>query len=198
MNQALTSTQTFLIEGPKKVQGGPRVASHSHYHSRQKRSADSKLSFDLSTAVGTEILETMPQFADQTVLVYTNIEMLAHYDHVPMGYMNRTNWIPQAEPLIYLPREQWDEHQFMPAVEATGDWVDIVVNNIDDKGHPFHLVRTSQSQLSLALININNLARTRFLCPHSPRIPSPRRLPNLQPLRTTSSALLIFRASSIS
>jgi hypothetical protein len=99
-----------------------------------------KQSFDLSTAVGLEVVEPMPEFADQTVLVYTQIEMLAGQDHAPMGFMNRTNWIPQAEPLIYLPREQWDEHQFMPSVKATEGWIDIVVNNIDDKGHPFHLV----------------------------------------------------------
>ena len=118
------------------------VHSKSHPKAKLKHSADSKPSFDLSTALGPELLEPMPEVAGQTVLVYTHIEMLAHYDHVPMGYMNRTNWIPQVEPLIYLPRVHWDEHQFMPEVEATGEWVDIVVNNIDDKGHPFHLVRT--------------------------------------------------------
>lgn len=144
MNQALTATQTFLIDSPRKQkQSGPRVVAHSaHFRPHPTPSLDEQSSFDLSTAIGMEILEPMPQFADQTVLVYTHIEMLAHHDHVPMGYMNRTNWIPQEQALIYLPREQWDEHQFMPPVQATGEWVDIVVNNIDDKGHPFHLVRT--------------------------------------------------------
>jgi FtsP/CotA-like multicopper oxidase with cupredoxin domain len=145
MNQALTATQTFFIDSAKKQkQGGSRIAAHSaHFRPRPVRSVDDeKSSFELSAAVGMEILEPMPQSADQTVLVYTHIEMPAQYDHVPMGYMNRTNWIPQEQPLIDLPRAQWDEHQLMPAVEATGDWVDIVVNNIDDKGHPFHLVKS--------------------------------------------------------
>ena len=137
MNQALTSTQTFPIENPKKLHGRRRPGASSTH--------DTNATFDLTTAVGPEMMEPMPQYAGQTIVVYTHIDMLAHHDHVPMGYMNRTNWIPQAEPLIYLPREQWDDHQFMPRVEATGEWVDIVVNNIDDKGHPFHLVG---SQLS--------------------------------------------------
>lgn len=68
--------------------------------------------------------------------------MLSDFDHIPVGYMNQTNWKPQPEPLISLPREQWDEHQFMPEIRAKDNWVDIVVNNLDEKGHPFHLVRT--------------------------------------------------------
>jgi hypothetical protein len=141
MNQALTTTQKFPMQHPK-TRSGNRAQSNSHSQSHPD-SFNPNPTFDLSTAVSPPFAETadpMPEVADQTVLVYTHIEMLAHYDHVPMGYMNRTNWKPQAEPLIYLPREQWDENQFMPVVEATGDWVDIVVNNIDDKGHPFHLV----------------------------------------------------------
>ena len=146
MNQALSATQAFPIDRVKKQAGQRAAALSTHNQLPRTRSHskglndDGKPTFDLSTAIGREMSEPMPRLANQTVLIYTNIEMLAHYDHVPMGYMNRTNWIPQAEPLIYLAREQWDEHQFVPAVKAMDDWVDIVVNNIDDRGHPFHLV----------------------------------------------------------
>ena len=121
MDQALAATQTFPIDRPNK-QVGSGIVSHSAYrrpHSHPQRSADVKPCFDLSTAVGLEVVEPMPEFADQTVLVYTQIEMLADQNRVPMGFMNRTNWIPQAEPLIYLSREQWDEHQLMPSVRIT-------------------------------------------------------------------------------
>lgn len=97
--------------------------------------------FDLST-VRSLRQEPMPLKSNQTLLIYTHMEMLAHYDHVPMGYMNRTNWIPQSPPLISLPKEEWNEHQFMPEIAGNGEWVDIIVNNLDkDAGHPFHLVR---------------------------------------------------------
>jgi hypothetical protein len=36
--------------------------------------------------------------------------------------------------------EIWDQNQLVPCV-GVGRWVDIVVNNLDDRGHPFHLVR---------------------------------------------------------
>lgn len=200
MNQALTSTQTFPIDNPKKLQGKPRPgapSTHVKYQSRPKHVVNTNATFDLTTAVGPEILEPMPQFADQTVLVYTHVDMLAHHDHVPMGYMNRTNWIPQAEPLIYLPRKQWDEHQFMPQVEATGEWVDIVVNNIDDKGYPFHLVRTQLSS-QLFKSKIFSLARIQFLRPGPPGFPPQSRLPNIQPLRSSFAQRSTIRASSLS
>jgi hypothetical protein len=66
--------------------------------------------------------------------------MLARFDNVPMGFMNTTNWIPQAEPLVQVPRSEWDRHQFVHEIKSSSEWVDIVINNLDDKGHPFHLV----------------------------------------------------------
>ena len=154
MNQALTATHKFPMQHRKTRSG--KGTSHSQSH---PDSLDPSPTFDLSTAVSPPFGETadpMPEFADQTILVYAHIDMLAHYDHVPMGYMNRTNWKPQAQPLIYLPREQWDENQFMPAIEANGDWVDIVVNNIDDKGHPFHLVSFAIAICLIKILLANN------------------------------------------
>ena len=90
----------------------------------------------------------MAMKANQTLLIYTHLEMLAHYDHIPMGYMNRTNWIPQDDPLIEVSRIEWSEHQFVPVIEGNGEWVDIVVNNLDDKGHPFHLVGVPTSSFN--------------------------------------------------
>ena len=199
MNQALKSTQTFPIDSPKQLQAGSRAAPHpihSHSSSHPKHSVNSGATFDLATSLGPEILEPMPEFADQTVLVYTHIEMLAHYDHVPMGYMNRTNWIPQAEPLAYISREQWNEHQLMPQVEATGEWVDIVVNNIDDKGHPFHLV-CAHTPRNCSGLMFFSLAWARLLRPDPAGLPSPCRLPNIQPFRPSFAFLPTLGAGPI-
>jgi hypothetical protein len=100
----------------------------------------------------------MTEQANQTVLIYNHLEMLSHFDHIPMGFMNRTNWVPQKEPLIEIPRAEWDEHQFVPEIRGNMEWVDIVVNNRDDKGHPFHLVR-----LLLFQVQYHNLAKNVLL-----------------------------------
>jgi hypothetical protein len=138
-NQALTAIQSFPIVSPKI-----NIRSTSG-----KSETDSISHFDLSIARSPPLLRPMSETVNQTLLIYTNIEMLAHFDHVPKGFMNRTNWIPQAKPLIEIPRSEWDEHQFMPEIRGNGEWVDIVVNNRDDKGHPFHLVRLVLASLSL-------------------------------------------------
>jgi hypothetical protein len=76
--------------------------------------------FDLSTTRSPPLSQSISERANQTLFIYTNIEMLAHFDHVPKGFMNRTNWIPQAQPLIDIPRSEWDEHQFMPEIRGNG------------------------------------------------------------------------------
>ena len=66
-----------------------------------------------------------------------------------MGFINRTSWVPQKIPLLSLPREEWDEKQLVPwipffkGVDWEGrredTWVDVIINNLDDGSHPFHL-----------------------------------------------------------
>jgi hypothetical protein len=125
----------------------------------------------------------MPEQANETVLIYNTLEMLSHFDHIPMAFLNGTNWVSQVEPLISVPRTEWDERQFVPEIKGNMEWVDIVVNNRDDKGHPFHLVSQLPFLPSFNLIfsiksNIFS-ARTRFLRPYPPLIPAPSRLSNL-------------------
>ena len=81
------------------------------------------------------------------------MEILARLGNVPVGFINRTTWVAQSsplEPLMNLPREDWDKNQLVPWIPVSRDklkatWVDIVVNNLDEKGHPFHLVRIQYS-----------------------------------------------------
>lgn len=82
---------------------------------------------------------------DQTVVLYAITQKLTRLNNVPHGSINNTYWEPQASPpmpLISLDREQWDEHQLVPYIPFVPDlplWVDIVLNNLDEEGHPFHL-----------------------------------------------------------
>lgn len=85
-------------------------------------------------------------------MVYTKIEKLSINHNVPYGFFNRTSWGPQIDtPLIDIPREKWDKNQLVLSTGPTTSrrlssdqdkdlWIDLVVNNLDDSGHPFHMV----------------------------------------------------------
>ncbi|KAJ9209949.1 CAZyme family AA1 [Paecilomyces variotii] len=88
------------------------------------------------------ILASLPSKAQQTHVVYTKVEKLARLSNVPYGFFNRTTWKPQADPptpLISLPRQQWDRNQLAVVTGPEPEWVDFIVNNLDDSSHPFHL-----------------------------------------------------------
>lgn len=134
MNPALTPDQTFPINyhtstsNTKISQPSPRT----HINLDEVPSAPS-------------ILKHLPPTASQTHLVYTKIQKMARNHNVPFGYFNQTTWKPQTDPpspLIALPRDEWDSNQFAFTTGPDPAWVDIVVNNLDEGPHPFHLVST--------------------------------------------------------
>ncbi|KAF4633335.1 hypothetical protein G7Y89_g4775 [Cudoniella acicularis] len=103
---------------------------------------------DLSNAVAAQMSTNKYPFleeANQTILLYTKTQKLSINSNHPMGFINRTSWTPQSTPrfpLISLPRSQWDENQLVPWLPTNPEsdyWVDIVINNLDDGAHPFHL-----------------------------------------------------------
>lgn len=94
----------------------------------------------------------------ETAVFYTTIKNRATHANRPAGLFNHSSWIVKddfAPPLLAVDTEQWADLAKEPsplqnftvsAFEAStvGDktrWMDMVVNNLDDKGHPFHLVR---------------------------------------------------------
>lgn len=85
----------------------------------------------------------LPTTASQSILIYTKVEILAEYSNIPKGFINRTSWsepIPNTPPMIATSREEW-ANKFTPYIQYSKDgWVDIILNNMDEKGHPFHLV----------------------------------------------------------
>jgi len=102
--------------------------------------------FDLASATALESREThfqsSEELAQQTILLYTKTQKLAKLSNHPTGFINRTSWAPQNTPpfpLISLPRRQWDLNQLVPWVQSSPQFVDVIVNNLDDGAHPFHL-----------------------------------------------------------
>jgi len=86
----------------------------------------------------------LPLTANNTLVIYTTTLKLARLSNIPHGFMNHTSYKPQSnppQPVISLPRGAWDGNQFIPYILTSADpvWVDIVINNLDDGGHPFHL-----------------------------------------------------------
>jgi FtsP/CotA-like multicopper oxidase with cupredoxin domain len=127
-NLALSTSQSFpiRISDLKPDTNGP----------------DEPVHFDLGEVQSHGITERMPpRLTDATFVLYTTTLKLARLSNVPRGFMNHTTWEPQSPPLISIPRSQYDSHQLVPNISITSppSWVDIVLNNLDEDNHPFHL-----------------------------------------------------------
>lgn len=134
-NKALTTIQHFpVVPRPRSKRGHPYSATPATSYEG---------TFDLSALNGTELAILQPMKSNTTVLLYTRMEILARLGNVPAGFINRTTWAPQMKPLISTPRNLWEKNQLVPKVTLSPSpeitWVDIIVNNLDEKGHPFHL-----------------------------------------------------------
>ncbi|KAJ5786692.1 uncharacterized protein N7503_011904 [Penicillium pulvis] len=94
------------------------------------------------TPSASSFLQSLPLRPDRTFVVYTKIQKLSFNHNMPFGIFNKTTWSPQQNPLIPLiglPRTKWDKNQFAITTGPDSVWIDIVVNNLDDGGHPFHM-----------------------------------------------------------
>ncbi|KAJ6160508.1 hypothetical protein N7470_003904 [Penicillium chermesinum] len=88
------------------------------------------------------ILKKLPETADQRHVVYTKIQKKSMNHNIPQGFFNQTVWKSQQSPpvpLIGLPRSQWDRNQLSISTGPDPAWVDLIVNNLDEGPHPFHL-----------------------------------------------------------
>ncbi|KAJ6043317.1 uncharacterized protein N7446_001512 [Penicillium canescens] len=88
------------------------------------------------------ILNSLPPTAEQTHVIYTKIQKMARYSNKPFGYINQTTWKPQQHPpapLTTLPRTKWDKNQLTITTGPDSVWIDLVINNLDEGSHPFHL-----------------------------------------------------------
>lgn len=130
-NPALTRTHYFPIHVSSQPQRSLALEFpvSAHFYLQTAKSLDS-------------IDRVIPETADFTLLLYTNTLKLSHLSNIPHGFMNRTSWKPQSPFLLSLPRPQWNSDQFVPHIPLPGTgpiWIDLIINNLDDGGHPFHL-----------------------------------------------------------
>ncbi|KAL1859074.1 hypothetical protein VTK73DRAFT_7603 [Phialemonium thermophilum] len=125
-NFALNPTQSFLLA----VEPGARRRS------RQDNTTMTR--FDLREAQGAVLEPPLPE-PDRAIMVYSSVQIWEHHDFRPMGFVNRTTWKAQESPLITVDRGSWDDQQLVPWTGPEPGWVDLVINNIDTTGHPFHL-----------------------------------------------------------
>lgn len=101
--------------------------------------------FDLASATAPPSYEMTFQPSEliqQSILLYTKTQKLAKLSNRPTGFINRTSWSPQRTPpfpLRALARTQWDSNQLVSWVLSSSAFVDVIVNNLDDGAHPFHL-----------------------------------------------------------
>ncbi|CAI7589723.1 unnamed protein product [Penicillium crustosum] len=127
-NPVLTPDQTFPINYRSDAVEGPPLKAH-HLNIGEAPSAPS-------------ILSSIPPTAQQTHMVYTKIQKMARYSNKPFGYFNQTTWRPQQDPpapLASIPRAKWDVNQFAITTGLEPVWIDLVINNLDEGSHPFHL-----------------------------------------------------------
>ncbi|OJD25873.1 hypothetical protein ACJ73_02760 [Blastomyces percursus] len=134
-NPALSSAQAFPIyntnsNNMKTYNPQPlRIRSRTHIDLTQVSSAAA-------------VLSNLPPEAQQTYVLYTKISQMSKNQNVPFGYFNQTSWRPQSDPpypLVDLDPHHWDKNQFVISTGSKPAWVDLVINNLDEGPHPFHL-----------------------------------------------------------
>ncbi|KID92385.1 Multicopper oxidase family protein [Metarhizium guizhouense ARSEF 977] len=145
MNPALTRMQSFSLSW---------IPSAKTEHEREDRPSKVDI-YNVQNAEGLLIPEDAPLRKNpvEVALLYTSLSINSFKNDEPWGELNHTSWTwkdPQARPLLAIDRNEWQNGTeqanplrtfHVPRYEAGEDrWLDLVVNNVDDKGHPFHLV----------------------------------------------------------
>lgn len=88
-----------------------------------------------STTAPTPVTPVGPE---ETILFYVKTQKMSHLQNRPVGFINHTYWQPQTPPLLSLNRSSWDSHQRVEFIKL-GSRVKLVINNLDDGAHPFHM-----------------------------------------------------------
>ena len=140
---------------------------------------------DITSVKGSTV--NLAPVAPQKAVFYANMELRATLGDRPVGVVNHTSWHvddPYAAPLISKARSEWpteeEAHTTRPGqlqlhvprfeYQQDGDrWIEITINNVDDRGHPFHLVRAIATKTNIELTSVS--ARAQFLRPGSTRLP---------------------------
>ncbi|KAH0333647.1 hypothetical protein KCU81_g9777, partial [Aureobasidium melanogenum] len=125
-NPALSTTHEFAIR--------PDLPNTSSRSERRQARSDPVENDSRRRSVAHEV--------DQTIVLYSKTSKLSHLANVPHGFVNHTSWAPQNLPLVTVDRSQWDNNQLVPHVpydKSRPLWIDIVLNNLDEDSHSWHL-----------------------------------------------------------
>lgn len=159
MNPALTLSQSF----PIKWTGGSEQQPAKTFDLTELQGADQTL----------EILEEHVEKA----VIYTTVQIKSAYHNQPVGSFNHSSWVPKdpsAKPMLALEPSEWSTAAKelikgttfnVPKYNQSGRsrWLQLVVNNVDDKGHPFHVVCTPTVSLPCDYC-ANSLAWFQLFC----------------------------------
>lgn len=184
-NWALTRIQNFPLKWRR---------SSASTHLRQDPRKIVEI-FNVKDAHGIEIPSDsgMHKEPAETALLYTSLAINNFKHDEPWGEINHTSWVwkdPKAKPLLALDRDEWADGTeqantlrtfHAPWYQDGQDrWIDLVVNNVDDKGHPFHLVWNQQQSLDERFAKANICVAR--ICVSCHRCPSTSAGSFLQPL----------------
>lgn len=153
INFALTREQSFQLLWAKGKGDAPKT------HSQREPEMISQ--FNLADAAGLPLEPSLSAIASpqETAVLYSTMRVRAANHNQPVGTVNHTSWVvsdPSRQPLLALDREEWADAIKQPTAAQTlkvpwfrqagkGRWAELVLNNFDDKGHPFHLVSEGSS-----------------------------------------------------
>ena len=109
--------------------------------------------FNLADATGQPQPELdLGREPSQLAVLYATMKIRSAHHNQPVGSINHTSWVIPDQgtpPLLSLDAEEWKKvvHQpvqteelNVPWFKKSGpdEWLELAVNNFDDKGHPFH------------------------------------------------------------
>ncbi|ODA81348.1 hypothetical protein RJ55_04313 [Drechmeria coniospora] len=144
-NFALVPEQPF----PLRWSRGRRSPEHG------KQDADALPHLSLGDLQGAPLDPSTARIDEpaERAVLYLAMQVRAASHNHPVGTVNHTSWLttgPMEQPLLALDRDAWAGAVEQPTSvqklkvpwfkeSGEGRWIELVLNNFDDKGHPFHM-----------------------------------------------------------
>lgn len=174
MNLALTRKQIFPLKWTQSTK-----TDYAREDSRETVDV-----YDIHNAEGSLMPEisAIHQKPAETALLYTSLSINSFKNDEPWGELNHTSWVwknAAAKPLLAMDRDAWENNTEqanplrsfnVPWYEAGEErWIDLVVNNIDDKGHPFHLVSAAHQDnfLPMTVADLHSMGMSSMSSVHT-------------------------------
>lgn len=170
-NFALTRIQTFPL-----IDSGLPIVKRD---AQEQEAGDSPPPLNLADVQGVAVQKdaAVLQQPSEKAVLYTTVQIRSSNHNQPVGVFNHTSWIvadQRAKPLLALEEAEWQQVTMQPnnlqkldipsfPVDQ-GRWIDLVINNMDDKGHPFHMVSCTNLVLWRKLTNCSTDTTFMLFC----------------------------------